>query len=294
MTYYQFVQMVEEKVKEELSGQVCVSIHTARKYNDTMRKGLLFSEQESNISPTIYLEEYYRQYELGVTTDQIVKEILLLYRELRFREPWKEGCIRNYEEIKDRIVYRLINMKENQALLCDMPFVRHLDLAIVFYVLLEAGDCGTATMPVKLGHLGLWNVTTEELHVQARKNTEKLFPYEFQTMSSVIAELTDMKELGDADGEDALYVLSNQLRSFGAAAILYRGRLQSIGEYLGENYYVLPSSVHEVIIIRESAAPGKASLSAMVAEINETQVEREEVLSDQAYYYDCARRTLSM
>lgn len=240
MTYCQFVQMVEKKVKEELKERVCVSIYTARKYNGTVRKGILFSEHGSNISPTIYLEEYYRQFQLGETIDLITKEILILYGKIRFREPWKEGIIRNYSEVRDRIIYRLINKEENELMLQDMPYVPYLDLAIVFYVLVEASDYGTATMPVKLEHLGLWNVKKEQVYEQACKNTCHLFPSEFRAMSSVIAELTNME---DTDGEDVLYVLSNHLRSFGAAAVLYPGCLCEIGEYLGEDYYVL-SLIH--------------------------------------------------
>lgn len=291
MTYYQFIQTVEEKVREEIEKSVCVSVHTAQKYNGILRRGILFSEQGSNISPTIYLEEYYRQFERGDTIDEIVGEILVLYRKIRFKEPWKEEIIRNYEGIKGRIIYRLINKGANEKLLAEMPHVPYLDLAIVFYVLLEAGIYGTATMPVKTEHLALWKVTEAQVYEQACKNTEKLLPCEFRSMRSVLEEMTDI----DApDEEDVLYVLSNHLRSFGAAAVLYPGRLEEAGDYLEEDFYVLPSSVHEMIIVRKSAASGKAFLSAMVSEINATQVDTEEVLSNRAYYYERAHKKLSM
>lgn len=291
MTYYQFVRTVEQRIKEELEECVCASIYTAQKYNGTIRKGILFSEQGSNISPTIYLEEYYRKFENGDTIDVIVGEILALYKRIRFREPWKEELIRSYDSVKERIIYRLINREANEMLLQEMPFMAYLDLAIVFYVLLEVSGSGTAAMPVKLPHLDFWGATQEQIYEQACRNTPRLLPYDFQTMHSVIAELTDT---ADVKEEDVLYVLTNQLRSFGAAAVLYQGRLEEIGEYLKEDYYVLPSSVHEMIIVRKSAASGKEFLSAMVEEINETQVEREEVLSNRAYYYDRADQKLSM
>ena len=89
-----------------------------------------------------------------------------------------------------------------------------------------------------------------------------------------------------------MYVLSNRIRSYGSAAILYDRRLEGIGMYLKSNYYVLPSSIHEVIIIPEKAAPGKEPLSQMVGEINRTQVAEEEILSDHAYYYDREKKRL--
>lgn len=291
MTYDEFVQAVEEKMKEEMTESVRVSVYTAQKYNGTLRRGLLFCERGNNISPTIYLEEYYRQYRCGKPIELAVREIAELYREIRFQEPWEDEFIRSYDNLKEKVVYRLIHREQNKAILKEMPYIPYLDLAIVFYVLLEAGLYGMAAMPVKTEHLSLWRVTGQQIYEQACENTERLLPYEFRTMRSVIAELTDMADTGE---DDDLYVLSNHLRNFGAAALLYQGRLEEVGEYLGEDYYVLPSSVHEVIVVRKSAASGKEFLSGIVKEINETQVEREEVLSNRAYYYDRACKRLIM
>lgn len=293
MTYYQFVQTVEKKVKEEVEENIRVSIHTARKYNGTVRQGLLFSEEGNNVSPTIYLEEYYRQFELGYTVEVITGEILGLYKKIRFGEPWKDEVIRDYEWVKEKIIYRLIHREANKDMLEEMPYIAYLDLAIVFYVLLEVNPYGTATMPVKEEHLELWKVTKEQVYRKACVNTGRLLPYKFQTMHSVIADMTGEKDMEEG-AEDTLYILSNRLRSFGASAILYPGCLKMVGEYLGEDYYVLPSSVHETVIVRKSAASGKVFLSAMVKEINETQVDKEEVLSDRTYYYDRAHERLSM
>ena len=141
------------------------------------------------------------------------------------------------------------------------------------------------------GKVGLKGSDGEEICRRAYENTGKLLPYELKTMKAVIQELTDTES---EDKEDVMYVLSNRSRSYGAAAILYKGRLEGIGEYLKEDYYVLPSSVHEVIIIPQSAAPGQEELSDLVTEINTTQVDAEEVLSNHAYYYDRKKKKLLM
>jgi hypothetical protein len=88
-------------------------------------------------------------------------------------------------------------------------------------------------------------------------------------------------------------VLTNKIRNFGAAVILYNGCLEMIAEFLQDNYYILPSSVHEVIIVAEAESPwGGVGLSEMVAEINRTQVDAEDILSDYAYYYDRDKKKL--
>lgn len=283
MNYKEFVQAVFLKVKEAVNEDVTVSIHVAQKNNGVRRTGLMIVKEEINVSPTIYLEEYYKQYESGVGLDRIVEEVIALYEKVRFQKPWKDQKLSSCEEVEDKIIYRLISRASNKEMLEDVPYIPYLDLAVVFYVLVEAAKYGTVTMLVRKEHLEKWNVTKEDLYWMAGKNTPKLLPYEFQTMGEVLGEL---KVISFSGTDEILYVLSNKIRSFGAATILYPGRLDQIGRFFGENYYILPSSVHEVILVPESEAADRAYLEGMVTEINQTMVEEEEVLSNHVYYYD--------
>ncbi len=296
MTYYQFVQAVEGRIKEAVKESVAVRIHTAEKNNGTIRRGLTLTEQDINISPTIYLEEYYRQFQNGGSLEHITSDILRLYNEVRFQKSWGEEKLYDYSQVKEKVIYRLVNYESNEKMLRNVPYIVYLDLAIVFCVLLEVTKYGTATMAIRNDHLELWGVEKEELYRQASENTSKFLPDDFSSMSAVIEELTEESEahISFEDKEEEMYVLSNRIHSYGAAAILYSGRMEGIGMYLKSNYYVLPSSVHEVIVVPEKAAVEKEDLSAMVAEINRTQVEAEEVLSDHAYYYDRKKGRLFM
>lgn len=289
MNYYQFIHAVEMKVKEGVEDNIIVYIQTSVKNNGTRRLGITLAERGINISPTIYLEEYYQQFQQGNSVDDIARDILRLYSEIRFQSSWKEEFIRDYQKIEGKIVYHLVNREANKELLKEVPYEEYLDLAIIFYVLLEVNSYGMASMMIRDEHLKMWDVTDKEIYQRACQNTWKILPYEFKTMHAVIEEFAGEKETNE---KDALYILSNRIRSYGAAAILYENRLEGIGDYLKENYYVLPSSVHEMIIVPESEAPGKEELSCLVKEINETQVDEEEVLSNQAYYYDRKKRRL--
>lgn len=103
----------------------------------------------------------------------------------------------------------------------------------------------------------------------------------------MIMELLEIgREIEEQTGK--MYILSNVMRSYGACAMMYPDLLRKIGRRIGENYYILPSSSRmKTIIVAESEAPGKEELCEMIEEINETQVEEEEVLSNRAYYYKC-------
>lgn len=278
-------------MKEAVKDNITVCVHTAEKNNGTIRKGIMLTEKEVNVSPTIYLEEYYRQFQKGSTLEYITADILRLYHEVRFQRSWREERVSDYTQIKEKIVYRIVNREQNYKLLQEIPYVSYLDLAIVFCVLLEVTKYGTATMMIRNEHLEMWGVSKSDIYKEASENTCKLLPDEFCTMSAVIEELTGNEQ---TESKNIMYVLSNNIRSYGAAAILYRGCLKSIGEHLKSSYYVLPSSIHEVIIVPECEEFSKEELSEMVSEVNRIQVDPEEVLSNRAYYYNREKDILYM
>lgn len=287
MNYQQFIEEVERRVKEKIKGNetITVYIHTAVKNNGKERKGITVSEKGIHISPTIYLEEYFQQFQEGKPIEKIVEKILQLYKEVKCSHPCEESLLQNYEELKGKFACKLIHRGKNEKLLNDIPYVPWMDLAIVVFVLLEVSPYGTATVLVRKEHLEIWGLTEAQLFDEAKKNTPILLPYQFCPMRKLLREICPYAVDEGEEEEESLYVLSNKLRSFGAASMLYEGILEKVGQKLGENYYILPSSIHEVIVVPESKSPVKQDLEEMVREINETQVEEEEVLSDRVYYF---------
>lgn len=287
MNYQQFIEEVERRVKEKIKGNetITVYIHTAVKNNGKERKGITVSEKGIHISPTIYLEEYFQQFQEGKPIEKIVEKILQLYEEVKCSHPCEESLLQNYEELKGKFACKLIHRGKNEKLLNDIPYVPWMDLAIVVFVLLKVSPYGTATVLVRKEHLEIWGLTEAQLFDEAKKNTPILLPYQFCPMRKLLREICPYAVDEGEEEEESLYVLSNKLRSFGAASMLYEGILEKVGQKLGENYYILPSSIHEVIVVPESKSPVKQDLEEMVREINETQVEEEEVLSDRVYYF---------
>lgn len=287
MNYQQFIEEVERRVKEKIKGNetITVYIHTAVKNNGKERKGITVSEKGIHISPTIYLEEYFQQFQEGKPIEKIVEKILQLYEEVKCSHPCEESLLQNYKELKGKFACKLIHRGKNEKLLNDIPYVPWMDLAIVVFVLLEVSPYGTATVLVRKEHLEIWGLTEAQLFDEAKKNTPILLPYQFCPMRKLLREICPYAVDEGEEEEESLYVLSNKLRSFGAASMLYDGILEKVGQKLGENYYILPSSIHEVIVVPESKSPVKQDLEEMVREINETQVEEEEVLSDRVYYF---------
>lgn len=104
------------------------------------------------------------------------------------------------------------------------------------------------------------------------ENTQRLFPAKLQSFSEIFQIFID---------EDLpMYVLTNEKQNFGAGAILYPGMKQKIEETMGE-FIILPSSIHELILIPESM--NKPELKEIIYEVNRTVVNDSEILSDRPY-----------
>lgn len=291
MDYWQFVNEMEEKVQRQVAENAKVEVHITVKNNGTERRGLMITQKGINISPTIYLEEYYTQFLNGKSLEQIAEKVMELYREVRFKNSWEGSHIQSFPQMKQQIVWKLISRERNQQLLKETPYEPFLDMAVVCYALLELNKHGTATMLVKNEHLKMWGVEKKDVFQAAERNSRRIFPAEFRAMKEIIAEMSGA-ETGQEVRDDCLYVLSNQAKNFGAVCIAYEGVQEMIAEELGENYYVIPSSVHEMLILPESKAPQRFEIEKMVTEINRTQVEKEEVLSDKVYYYSKKEKRL--
>lgn len=286
MNYQQFITTLEEKVSLILGDDMNIKIHTALKNNGNERVGLSISDKHINLSPTIYLEEYFKLYQDGESIENIVENILSVYHEVKFEHSWQVHTISNFNITKEKIVYKIIHEPQNTILLQNLPHISLLDFAIVFYILFEVDETGTATIPVTNDLIELWKTNLDEIYQLAKLNTPRLLPPVFKPMRVVIEELLGNPCENEFQADDIMFVLTNSLRSLGAACIFYEDLLMHIGNFLKENFYILPSSIHELIIIPENQAPDKNTLNEMVLEVNETQVEPEDVLSDHVYYYD--------
>jgi hypothetical protein len=310
MEYQEFLCAVEGQLNKKLKEGVKAKVYTAQKNNGREKKGILFETKELSASPAIYLEGLFYRFQKGEQLGGLVQEILDFYGSIEGKEPWGYHQLQEYDVIKDRVVFRLIHTEKNKRMLEHIPSVEILDLSMVFYILLQLDEEGTATVQISNAHLKMWGINREQLYPAAIKNASVLLPAEFFTMHYAIEEMLEeaageegdsvkrrdekenlLSQIGEQP-EDTMYVLTNFIRYCGAACVFYPHILDMIGEMLKEDYFVLPSSIHEVIVVPESKGLDAEEMCKMVKEINETQVAPEEVLSDHAYFYRRKERQL--
>ncbi len=294
MEYLTFVSVVAENLNRLLDQTATTSIQTTLKNNGRERVGITIAHEATNIFPTIYLEEFFEQYQSGRNIEDIVSNIAHIYHEVKFETDWDVSQITDFSHAKNNVVYKLIHFERNKELLCNVPFIPYHDLAIVFYLLLEKTERGTASILITNDIQNSWHICLSDLYQAASQNTPNLLVPELKPICAVIQDLLNTPCQHFEDHESHMYVLSNHMRHFGAACILYNHVLEDIGNQLGEDFYVLPSSVHETILIPLKFSSEKVILDQMVKEVNETQLSEEEVLSDHAYYYSRKDRKLLM
>lgn len=303
MEYKKFVCMVEEKLNLKLEGGMKASKYSVVKNNGMEKTGMILESDEYNIAPAIYLEEFFEQYQKGMSIDRIVNEILEFYEKVKVEEDYDVSQLSLYENVKKKVAFKLVNTEKNQQMLKEVPHIPLLDLSIVFYILVDVDEKGSATIQIRNEHIENWNVNVEQLYKDAKLNVKCLIPARLMCMQHVIEKLCDISKGEEKDllkakfppeNKAFMYILTNSIHQFGAAVLAYPNILEMASRIIGEDFYLLPSSIHEVILIPKSKSPDLKDLNEMINEVNETQVQEEEVLSDHAYYYEKNTHTLMM
>lgn len=294
------IENFSKEVKEALERKTEYKVKEMKikKNNGVMLYAITLKEDGINIAPTIYLEDYFDNYrEYNWSIEQVADKIIEIYKKHCFKHNVDTDFFTNYGTAKQRIVYKLINFDRNKYWLKEIPHIRFKDLAITFYYLVNNDKFGNATILITNRHLKEWGVSTEDVYAVAEENTPKLLKARLQNMMQVLTGLVGNNLLEDVEGSKSvtelfeaddydMYVLSNSTKLYGAAVILYDDILKEFADKMQSNLYILPSSIHEVIIIPDKGTMTKKKLQEMVKEVNETQVPEQEVLSDTVYYFD--------
>ena len=300
MDYREFLENVRKEVESRYDSNVSVTLNHVMKNNGTELDGITIMEKDKNIAPTIYINSFYDRYREGVSLKAVVSEIIRIYNQNKNSININADYFENYENVRKTIVYKLVNYQKNKKLLEDVPYKRVLDLAVVFYCLIEQRKGVSATALIHNEHLRIWNVTEDEIYNDALKNTPVLLAGSIVPMSKILSEIAGTAPVDNDEkvceytGEDILYVLTNSSRVNGAACILYDNLLKKFANDVHSDLYILPSSVHEVIIVPKKNAFDKSELADMVREVNEQGVSQDEILSDNVYEYNRKNGLITM
>lgn len=297
MKLERFLEEVQEKVQEIVGESARVQVHEVRKNNNVILQGMTILRNGNNVTPTIYLDDFYDMLKDGMDMKNIVKKILEAYVKGLPRDKVDMDFFHEFEKVRDRIIYRVVNRDRNVDLLADVPHMDLLDLSICFCYSYEHPELGEGMILIHNNHVEMWETSQEELMRLAEENTPRLMPARLCSMELAlkgIVEEETLEEMQQSQQETGkyLYVLSNEKRCHGATTILYPGMLAEAARRLKGSFYILPSSVHEVLLLKDDGRGCENGLNEMITDINRTLLQ-EEVLSDHAYYYNVSDGVLT-
>lgn len=318
MSFPEFIILIKSKIEGILGDDYDTHITHVIKNNSVELDGLIILRGGSSISPSIYLNYYYEKYLACNSIENIVEHIMSEYKKSivdekisKFNVPY------DFTEMKSRIVFRLVNYEKNKNLLSTIPYIPFLDLAITFHCLVKHNVDGIGTIRINNELMKYWNITLDELKKLGKENTTRLFPPVIQTMNEVVDHLLHndssycSMESDDYDmfrkeveAEDNLrikeryetkemYVLTNKKGINGASCLIYPNILSDLADKLNSDLYILPSSIHEIILVEKDNSFQKEDLIRMVEDINLTQVPIEDILSNNVYVYSREKDSIS-
>ena len=317
MNFQDFTKTIQEQIKDYLPKQyedAEVGIITTEKNNGLVLTGLGIRNEDENVSPCIYLNGYYEELQAGKEMDNILKDIAACRVENAVIEKMDVNDLTTFEKVKDKITFKVIGTESNEMRLSQMPHRTENDMALIYQITVHMDSAGQGNIPITNSLMEVLGVNEEILHDLALENTMREMPASFRSMKDVMREmfvgnismiqeddemqdflnemLSDDSEI--SDDEMQMYVLSNSEKLNGAAALFYPGIKEQIAEQLDNDFFLLPSSIHETLIIPDNGMADEKSLQNMVQEVNATEVAPDEVLTGNVYFYDKESKVFSL
>ena len=281
MTFENFKKKLVNEVQEELGDERKVCATVICKNNQTEKEVLTFEGNPSGCTLAIHLSDLYKQLQAGITVEMCRDEVLAIVNRSPIVNVSK--ITDNWDEIKERIFPVLVNKQWNEQRLEKLVHMDFLNFAVMLKYYVDDIPAGKGSINVSHELMEAWGI---DEHVLWETAAEKLENEEFTIM-----DLEDivMREFGtefQSDRSGALYILTNKGALNGAAAMLRTDILISFAESIGKNFYILPSSIHELILLPDHGNYQVEELQEMVRTVNLTTVAEEERLSDDIYYFN--------
>ncbi len=299
LDYTSFVSLVKEKIIERMGQGYSIKMYKVIKNNSLELDCLAVLKEGANCSPNIYLNAYYESFIEGTSMAEIIDRLCMIYTHSDV-PVIQEDFEFSLELMKPYIFFRLVSLEKNKKLLTQVPHTTFLDLAITFHCLVKNVEEGIGSIRITNEHMDLWDIGLDELKDLAFDNTKTLFPPVIKTMEDVISGLLFDANIDNIDIDQhmeplyPMYILSNEKGINGASCLLYNDVIRDFSKILKSDLYILPSSIHEIILVPMDNLKNKENFTSMVAEINMSQVPFDEVLSDHVYIYSRERDAITI
>lgn len=295
MTENEFYEKLKEAVQEKM-GDIPVELQESVKNNNITRTSILIGREDREVTPTIHLDVLYGHYKNGWEMDQIASFVIRIWQAYQKRKPdIPIPNLLDWQKAKEKIYFRLFSARCNPRYIQEGVCRNFLDMVLVpYYHVRTTESCVMGIRVTRELSEEHWHVPGEEICRMAGINTPRLFPPRIERLDSIL--LTHMEKRFGPDNipqdvrevleQNPMYILQNEQGINGATVMAYEGLLPSLYEKLGGGFYIIPSSIHELLIMPETKGIDEEMVRKTIFRINREQVEPEERLSDSLYHYN--------
>ena len=284
MDFQDFINQVVDCIPEYLLQYEIDKIHIEQvhKNNGIICTGMAICLKGESITPNIYLEYFYNLYKGG----QNMEDVLGLIRD-EYNQAHNNIITKSYNDLSENnldecLFLKLVNYEKNKDMLADCPHIRFLDLAITFRFLVRKDEEGIASAIIRNKDMESWSISEEELYKIGKENGRKLFKPSITPLENILSDILDGIETADCYG---IQVLTNDIGINGAIYMAYEDILKEYADSIDSDLYILPSSIHEVLLLPYDEEIKKGDLASMVKDINEYVVDDMDFLSDEVYLF---------
>ncbi len=282
MDIAEFKTWAAEEIKRRLPEDYAaaeVRVRSVRKLGSS-HTGLSVRRDGQSGAPEIDLDEFFKLYKSGVSADDIISYMArMAVMELPVID---ESLLEDYAKVRERLFIRLSSLSRNRDLTEGIPHRVIDDMLLTYHILTGRQGSDMWSAMIDSGMLRGYGISEEQLYGDALENSSRMFPAKLDRMSSILHSSEDDDGLG-------MVVLTNDANSYGAAAVLYPGMLEEAAEQLGGDIYIIPSSIHEMILMPAAMVQDAERLEMTHRFLNMTEVEEKDRLSDHIYHYDDRR-----
>ena len=264
---------------------------------DGMTDRLMVSVDDSKMSMAFRLKEIYQSVEDGEDIDHAVYKMVNTIEDnisfVKEKEQDVKSFISDYEKVKDNTYLRLI--PGDSPILKSTPHRMIEDMALVVNVHLDSfsDENGRSCVVVSKPLMEMYGIDESQLFADAEKNSLANEPMVFKPLLDMVKDLISNEDIPNPEDVGIVtYIATNQSGFQGAAVAGYPDFCEKAAEVIGGSFYMLPSSVHEFILIKDDGTPKAKDLNRMIKNVNETVLEPRDVLAAQCYHYDAKAKVL--
>lgn len=293
MNYEEFKSYVLGHIKDylgEMDPEIDMKIEQTENKLFEEVGALVLSKPDREYSTNIFLDKAYVAYMGTGDMEPIMKDIAATVRKSEKQLNKMEAInLNSFEGIKERLSVQILNAERNQSQLQVITHrkIPETDLAVVYRIEVASNRDGFESVKVTNKMLDIWGIREEQLYQAALEQNMKKYPFIIADAGQFLFRAEPVPEQYPEEmKEKRFYYLTNSNIVNGAATILYPDILKTIGDKFQGNYFILPSSIHEVLLMKDDGEINVEELQSTVRSVNDESVPEGDILSDQVYAYD--------